>query len=72
MSPMIRIARLAHARELLEQSASMNDADKAEALRASARKILREVFAHSASPELARDEIQTEAPAVESYRIAVF
>ena len=68
---MIRIARLAHARELLEQSASADDADRAQALRSSARKILREVFAHSARFEFAQDEKQPEAHSVESYRTAM-
>lgn len=70
MSPMIRIARLAHARELLEQSARAADVDHAEALRASARKILREVFSRSAASEHARDENPTEVHAVDSYRLA--
>ena len=71
MSPMVRIARLAHARELLEQSASAADAGYALELRSSARKILREVFANSAPSEFAHDEKQPEANSVESYRSAM-
>ena len=56
MSPMIRIARLQHARELIEQSANAIDMELADALRATARKILREVLAESSTLTFARDE----------------